>query len=422
MNKKLALLLTAGLLILSIQNLYSTIIYTPFQPNVERQVTFNVTHPLGISTPTVQWDFGDGTSITGLTTATKIYYQAGLYTVRVRYKTVGIIGAPQQKVSEQTTIKIVEKRKISFHPSSPYVHQPVTFRAENFLSSQILWDFGDGTTPEIKPRVITHSYTRGGQYIVRAIDLNGESRHTFSATVTVTEIRGPRAPFQISFIQLRFEDGKPYKVVSKNFEPLVVYADIKYEGTGILQGQWLVDGEPFSLISYALPFAKQTVINSGKIPGFPTQSLGRHEVSLRIIQPKTEYTIPVIRYFVSLERLAEKKKVELHALEAFDLEGEVNLLSYDSIQAPSKDYFILNGLIKNEEEMPISFTLLRIYLEKKLIVQQIIKDLKPLEERKFMASIYNSSPDPKKMSIVLYNVSEPPANLLYVKDFKIVSR
>jgi hypothetical protein len=422
MVKRLALFLTAGLLFLSVQYLYPTIIYSPSQPNVEQQVTFNVSHPLGISSSSVEWDFGDGTSAKGLTTATKIYNQAGLYTVRVRYLTRSIVGRPQQQISENKTIKIVERRKISFSPPSSYVSQPVTFRAENFLSSSIWWDFGDGTAPEISSRIVTHGYIRGGQYRVSAKDFSGKSKHTFSVTVNVTEIRGPRAPFQIYFIQLRFEDGKSYKIVPKNFEPLVVYADIKYEGTGILQGQWLVDGKPFSLISCALPFAKQTILNSGKIPGFPTQRQGMHKVSLRIIHPETKYTIPVIRYFVSSERAEEEKRIELKVLEVFDLEGRVNLLSYDSIQAPSKDYFILNGLIKNEEEKPISFTLLRIYLEKKLIVQQIIKNLKPSEERKFVSSVYNPSPDQKRMFIALFDISEFPAGFLSIKRFNIVSQ
>lgn len=209
----------------------------------------------------------------------------------------------------------------------------------------------------------------------------------------------------------------------KDFNPLAAFADIKYEGTGIFQVQWLVDGMPFKSISQPLPFAKETIISSGEIPGLPTQIQGVHEVTLKIIQPQTEYSIPVIRYFVSAEREAretEKKKIDLSPLKISDLEGKEIPLSLDSIKAPAEGYFILNGSIKSKNDTPISFALLRVYLEKKLVDQQVIKDLKSNEEREFLTSIYNPSESPKRVYITLYNISAHPASLIFIKRINIV--
>ncbi len=85
---------------------------------------------------------------------------------------------------------------------------------------------------------------------------------------------------------MRFDDGKPYKVVSRN-EKLTAYADIKYEGTGILRAQWEVDGMPLKPVTAGLPFADSTIINSGEIPGLPTTIPSIHEVNLRVFQPRT---------------------------------------------------------------------------------------------------------------------------------------
>lgn len=396
---------------------FATISYTPFQPNVEQSVTFTVTHPDGIVDNKAQWDFGDGTpSSWNSTTVTKIYRTAGTYTVKASYWT-----NKQQYVTDQTTITIVEQRRITFSPLYPVINRPVTFRAENFLSTNIRWDFGDGTVISCNSTTETHIYENPGTYTVKAWDWCGNTVATISTTLNVSEEKGPRAAFQISFINLRFSDGKSYKVVPKDFEPLIAYADIKYEGTGILNAQWLVDGKPFKLVSKSLPYAKQTIIDSGSIPGLPTQIPGIHEVSLKIIQPQTEYSIPVIRYFVSSAR-AEREKVNLLVSKALNLDEIEIPISIDSIKAPAKDYFLLKGIVKSENETLIPYVLLRIYLGNELVDQQLIKNLKPKGEVEFETSIYNPSSEPKTIYITLYNISQKPANLIFIKKLKIVTK
>jgi len=414
-SKKIILIL--GFFLLITQNLFATITYSPSQPNVEQQVTFTVTHPDGIGGNQVQWDFGDGTPIMqGPPTVIKIYKVTGTYTVKASYWTY-----KQQYITDQTTITIIEKRKITYTPLKPKAGEIITFRAENFLSFNIKWDFGDGTIINCNSPLETHIYENPGTYLVKAWDWCGNSVATISASIIVlpAEVKGPRAPFSISFINLRFSDGKSYKVVPKDFESLIAYADIKYEGTGILNAQWLVDGKPFKILTKALPYAQQAIIDSGNVPGLPTQIPGIHEVSLKIIQPQTEYSIPVIRYFVSPARV-KREKVNLSVSKALNL-NEIEIpINTDSIKVPARDYFLLKGIIKNENETLIPYVLLRIYLGNELIDQQLIKNLKPKSEVEFETSIYNSSSESKTIYITLYNISRKPANLIFIKKLKIV--
>jgi len=399
--------------------LHAAITYSPTQPNVEQDITFTVAHPDGIYPPSVNWNFGDGSYSTGSLTVKKRYYREGTFNISVRYQTY-----KQQQINESVTIIVSERRRITHAPLYPALGKLITFRAENFLSNQILWDFGDGTPLQCFSTVITHTYKKTGRYTVRATDWCGKSEVKISKLINITEMSGPRSAFQIYFIQLRFEDGKSYKVVPKD-EKLIAYADIKYEGTGILQAQWLVDGIPFKPLSEVLPFAKEAVINSGDIPGLPTQFPGLHEVTLRIIQPETEYSIPVLRYFVSLERM-EKERVEevisINALELKDTKGNKIPLNSDSVEAPSSDYIFLRGKIKLSLKETIPYALLRVYVGNELIDQQIIKNLKLGDEREIITSLNNQSSEPKKIYIALYNISRKPSELILLKRINVSAR
>jgi hypothetical protein len=238
MKRKIIVAMIAAILIIFTQTLFATITYSPAQPNVDQNVTFIVTYSLGISGNSARWDFGDGTPVSvGSTTITHVYKTTGTFTVRATYSPFG--AAAGGTITDGITVIVTERRKISFTPLSPNVDEKVIFR--------------------------------------------------------------PRAPFQISFVQLRFEDGKSYSVVAKSFSKLVAYADLKYQGTGILQAQWFVDGTPFKLVSQSLPFARSVTINSGQTASLPTQTPGTHEVSLKVLNPPLEYQIPVIQYFVEIK-------------------------------------------------------------------------------------------------------------------------
>jgi len=63
---------------------------------------------------------------------------------------------------------------------------------------------------------------------------------------------------------------------------------------------------------------------------------------------------------------------------------------------------------------------LRVYLEEKLIDQRLVRDLKPDEERPFESSVYNGSSDPRKIYLFLYDLTQKPSRLLFIKEVKII--
>ncbi len=399
-------------LILIFANLsFGTITYNPQMPNVEQEITFNLTHPDGVYPPSVFWDFGDGSTASSNSTVLKSYLTSGNFTVSVNYRTL-----KEQNVTESITINVTERRRISFFPTNPTVNRDIVFTAESFFSNDILWDFGDGSSPQCLQRQAVHRYDEPGRYRVSAIDWCGKSVASIGTYVNVSEEKGPRAPFKISFIELKFDNGKPYKNVVKDSEDLVAYANIKYEGSGILIAQWEADGVLFKQVQKVLPYAEYTTIDSGKIPSLPTNIVGMHNVTLKIIQPEVEYPIPVIRYYVSLK----KEKIEditIPEIEGKTADGKEVQIKENTINLQKTDYFIIKGKIKNKIKEEIKYAVLRIFLNDKLIQQNIIKDLKEGKDIEFATSILNKKISGGKLYITVYDITTKPPKLIFFERY-----
>ncbi len=244
---------------------------------------------------------------------------------------------------------------VSFTPANPKVGETVVFTltpATNLLVAdrRINWNFGDGTpvvTTDISVRTRTHVYTSTGAFTVSVtyyLNLDVIEKVVDQALVMVTEeiVPVPPAEFDISYINLHFEDGKTAVSVPRNFSSLVAFADLKYKGTGIMTLQWLVDNMPFKIETVSLTFSGETSINSGTTPALPTQLTGNHEVTLKIIRPAVEFPIPVISYFVSLEEKTVNKPV-------------ITAVAPDTLQ-PGKEYELLFQGENLTEATAISFS------------------------------------------------------------------
>jgi len=389
----------------------------PRDPRVNEEITFRATNFFSFQ---IKWDFGDGTVIaTGTRDVKHTFTKPGIYTVTAWDFYGQAVPYEYPPVTAQILIN-PDIRMISFSPLPATVNKEITFTAINFRASLIRWDFGDGTIMN-GPRVLTHVYTKEGFFQVKAYDRGGLDNYPKSEEITVLPERGPVAPFGISFIQLRFDDGKAYKEIVRNSAPLMAFADIKYEGSGILQAQWLVDGKPLGLVSRFLPFARQITVDSGKIPGLPTQVPGIHEVTLHIINPQTEFSVPVIRYFVSMEP-AEKEVLSLSLSEAIDLEDRGIILFEDLLEVTAEDYFLIRGRIRNESEELLPYVLMRVYFDNELIDEKLIKNLHPQEETDFETSFYHPKGKPKEILLAFYRVSPEKTELVLLKKITVTTR
>ena len=412
-----AISVITALVTVSVDPARRRIVASPSSPLLLNPVTFT---PVNFYTTDIRWDFGDGMAATNQAgAATHVYSVPGTYTVRA-WDWNGQFGEP---VTTSVTAAVdPARRRITVTPPVLSALRPVSFSAVNFYSTDILWDFGDGTPPTMQSTFVSHIFMKPGPYAVQAWDWNGQYGNPVAVSIRVGESAGPRAAFQIFFLQLRFEDGKSYKTVSKEFVPFRAFADIKYEGTGVLQVQWLVDGQAFHLTTQTLALAQETTIDSGAVPPLPTQLAGVHDVTLKINQPQTEFTIPVIRYYVAVAspvRPSVGSKAEIVAESVYGLKGVTCSLQMDTLQIPTGGYFILNGLVKFENGAPLKYGLLRIHLDDELIDQQIVRDLKKNDERRFVTSIHNQTPKAKKIYISLYDITGSEPKLVYLKSLKI---
>ena len=129
----------------------------------------------------------------------------------------------------------------------------------------VTWDFGDQTQPLGGGIVATHAYARTGTYTVRAsypYAAGAGLPATVQLPILVAVRLGPAAPFTLSALRLRWEDGRVDQSVEQGFGPLAAYADLKFEGTGILQAQWVVDGIPLGTFAMQLSFAGTVTLDS----------------------------------------------------------------------------------------------------------------------------------------------------------------
>ncbi len=388
--------------------------FTPNDPRPGEDVHFEAKY--FFSNTLIRWDFGDGTIIndTSPPSISHSFASPGAYQVRA-------YDDGQTQVTASGLVNVLPERKITFSPPQPKAGEEVTFQAHYFSSSSIRWDFGDGTIITTEGNVAKHTYERESIYLVKAYDYRGTAEVAQSLSLTVVPRSGPRAPFAISYINLRFVDGKSYKVIPKGFEGFIAEADIKYEGTGNMLVQWIVDGIPYRADSKSLPFAYEDTIDSGETPGLPTLVPGIHEVTLRFIDPQVDFEIPVIRYYVTPE-VSKKPPVHIAITKAMDPRQKEISLSGNTLEAPAGGYILLAGTITNEEDITFSKALLRIYLGSNVVDQQFITDLEPEETQPFQTSIFYSLAKTETLYFILYDITEEPAALLSVKELGIIPK
>jgi hypothetical protein len=394
------------------------IIYSPASPQVAQPVSFQA---LNFLSTHVRWDFGDGTPrVTSGTTINHTYSTPGVYQIRAW----DFGGDTLTAISTSLTVGVdISRRRITCSSPGPYVGQPATLTAVDFYTNDIRWDFGDGTPAQSGSTTIVHTFAAVGDYLVQAWDWGGAYGGPTSLLVTVTEARGPRAAFSISYLQLRFEDGKAYRVVPKDLASLKAFADLKFEGTGLLRVQWLVDGAPFgAFITRALSFAEDTTVDSGDIPGLPTVLPGIHEISLRILDPAATFTIPVIRYFVSADtavRPQDLRGVRISLESARCVTGLGCSIRAEGLEVPSGRFVILSGTVAYDLPRPVRFAVLRVHLENELIDQQFLRELRSGDRREFQTSILNPSAEPKRLYLTIYNLDPPTAELIYFQKIML---
>lgn len=187
-------------------------------------------------------------------------------------------------------------------PAVPARNTVVTFSLTGVSTGLVDWDFGDGQA-QAGGMIVTHAYRANGLFPVRAtyVPIGAQSPTSTFLQLHVANLTGPAAPFTVSSLRLRWEDGRTDQSVDRDFLPLIAYADLKFEGTGLFQAQWTLDGIPIGIFTEQLAFANTVVFDTRRLIPLPTTEPGEHIVSLQILSPQVTFQVPRIRYFVRME-------------------------------------------------------------------------------------------------------------------------
>ncbi len=118
---------------------------------------------------------------------------------------------------------------------------------------------------------------------------------------------GASGALNINRIELSFENGGKTNVVGQNSD-LRAVAEINFVSRGLLQAEWRVIDSPSirgGQFERRLSQVRRQLSSSGNgrvrlvSPKLPTGTTGLHEVKLVLIDPQTQFTQPVLRYYVN---------------------------------------------------------------------------------------------------------------------------
>jgi PKD repeat protein len=154
----------------------ATFTFSPSAPALFESVSFNAeASRVGVPgrTFTAQWNFGDGTTGSGLTT-THAYSTLGTYTVTL---TLTDSAGVQATTTQSVTIGAGVVAAFTFSPTDPSVGDAVFFDAEASLGAagfggrspivEYIWNFGDSTaTTTTSERIVQHTYGTASEYVV----------------------------------------------------------------------------------------------------------------------------------------------------------------------------------------------------------------------------------------------------------------
>jgi PKD repeat protein len=168
--------------------------FSPTSPGINDTVFLNASSSTVVN-PTFSWDFGDGTSGSGVT-PTHSYGRPGTYSITLTAR--NDLGQTVS-VSKSVTVSSTSTQLVAdfiFSPTNPTISlntNTVLFDATDSGPnvSSYTWDFGDGSGTTTGQKV-SHAFSKAGVWVVRLTITDGNGR---SATVTkqVTVLAVPPA-------------------------------------------------------------------------------------------------------------------------------------------------------------------------------------------------------------------------------------
>jgi hypothetical protein len=106
--------------------------------------------------------------------------------------------------------------------------------------------------------------------------------------------------FSLKRIEIYFDITQKQNevMVSRNYQGLKAYADIYYDGSGILNGYWQVDGLIIERVNRFVPPGGKVTLATPSVPDLPTFNPGYHIVKFIVTNPVTSFEVPEMVYWV----------------------------------------------------------------------------------------------------------------------------
>ncbi len=109
------------------------------------------------------------------------------------------------------------------------------------------------------------------------------------------------AELTITRLQLSFDNGRAETTISRNQPGLHAKADVRFDGSGLLEGYWEVDGRMLSRVNQHLTYGESIRLTTPEVPFLPTFVEGSHRVRLVITNPANNIQFPEAIYYVTSE-------------------------------------------------------------------------------------------------------------------------
>jgi len=135
----------------------------------------------------------------------------------------------------------------------------------------------------------------------------------YSLKINITP--GSVAAFSLRRIELYFDhmQRKNEVMVQRNYRGLKAYADIYYNGSGMLNGYWEVDGLVIERVNRFVPTGGKVTLATPAVPDLPTFDPGYHIVKFIVVAPETSFEVPEMVYWVKGTDEPAKRTLVLNA-------------------------------------------------------------------------------------------------------------
>jgi hypothetical protein len=170
-------------------------------------------------------------------------------------------------------------------------HLPLTINIRNGFGSL-------SENVQVPVRVIERTLNLGLNRFTYRRSFSGPGISSFTTIVHFNITTAAGAKFDIQRVALYFENMRPEITVERNNMNLKAFADIKFAGSGLLQGFWEVNGRVISHVNRHLAFGDSITLQTPDVPALPTFDPGTHIVRFVITNPVAGISTPSILYFV----------------------------------------------------------------------------------------------------------------------------